>query len=335
MKSALLLLSFFILQILNAQVSDFKAIDFNRADNIAKLNEGRSLNNLPILAHHLTNKLDTDVEKFRAIYMWVCQNIKGDTKQHRLVSRKRHRHKNDSIGYLQWNDSYKKTTIKRLLEHKKTMCTGYAYLIKELSFLANIECEIIDGYGRSVTSNVEALEMANHSWNAVKLKDKWYLCDATWSSGYSLDNSIFVKDYNDGYFLTDPALFAKNHHPIHKKWFLDTALADTKFVAAPLVYGETFKHQITPISPAQLNIKTTIDHEVNFSFKTLNHISDDRINLIQYYGTNEKAFKIYNLKNENGLISFKYNFKNKGIYDIHLKIDKDIVASYTFEVSKN
>src|SRR5690606_12898203 len=127
-------------------------------------------------------------------------------------------------------------------KNKKTMCTGYAYLIKEMCFLANIESKIIDGYGRTTASNVDSLETINHSWNAVKLNNKWYLCDATWSSGYTLNNYLFIKDYNDGYFLTDPILFATNHYPIDKKWFLNITLEQSEFESPPLVYGELFKH---------------------------------------------------------------------------------------------
>lgn len=208
MKRLFIILFIFLSSITNAQVSDFKDIDFAKADNVAKLNQGHSLQNLPILAHTLTKNLSTDVEKFRAIYVWVSNNISGDSNVESKIFRKRNKFKTDSIGYVNWNNQYQKTAFKKLLKQKRTMCTGYAYLIKELSFLANIECVIVDGYGRSVFSNVESLDMANHSWNAVKLNNKWYLCDATWSSGYFLDH-VFIKDYNDGYFLADPVLFAK------------------------------------------------------------------------------------------------------------------------------
>ncbi|WP_439150877.1 transglutaminase domain-containing protein [Winogradskyella sp.] len=200
-----------------AQISDFKHIDFTKVDNIVKLHEGNELNNLPLLAHKLTSKLPTGVEKFRAIYLWVCLNINGDAYQHNKVSRKRKKFKNDSLGYIAWNEDFKKIAFKKLLKYKTIMCTGYAYLIKELCFIADIECEIIDGYARSFETNVEALKSINHSWNAVKLNNKWYLCDATWSSGYMINGSIFVKDYNNGYFLTDPILFAKNHYPLRQK----------------------------------------------------------------------------------------------------------------------
>jgi len=63
---------------LEAQISDFKNINFKNADNIAFNYRGNDLSNLPELAHNLTHNLTTDVEKFRAIYTWVCTNIKAD-----------------------------------------------------------------------------------------------------------------------------------------------------------------------------------------------------------------------------------------------------------------
>jgi hypothetical protein len=335
MKNAFFFFLIFIINSSNAQVSDFKTIDFTLADNIAKLNEGSSLYNLPLLAHKLTFKLPTEAEKFRAIYTWVCNNITGDSNQHNKVSKKRRKLKNDSIGYIKWNNEYKKIAFKKLLKYKKTMCTGYAYLIKELCFLANIKCKIVNGYGRAVESNIEKLESVNHSWNAVKLNNKWYLCDATWSSGYMINESLFVQDYNDGYFLTDPILFAKNHFPIQKKWFLNDNLINTEFIASPIVYGKTFEHKIIPISPKELNTTTKKNEEISFIFKLLKNISTDKISLIQIYGINKKPFKIYNLKNENGLIMFNYTFTHKGFYDVHLKIENDIVATYTIKVTKS
>ncbi|MFD2823248.1 transglutaminase domain-containing protein [Lacinutrix iliipiscaria] len=335
MKKIFLFISILIINSSNAQVSDFKTIDFTRADNIAKLNEGAPLNNLPLLVHNLTFNLPTKVEKFRAIYSWVCNNIKGDASQDHKVEKKLIKLKNDSLAYIKWSNQYKKVAFKKLVKHKKTMCTGYAYLIKELCFLANIDCEIVNGYGRTVNSNIEKLELANHSWNAVKLNNKWYLCDATWSSGYSTETDDFVQDYNDGYFLTDPVLFAQSHYPIQKKWLLDEALINTEFVASPIVYGETFLHKIIPISPKELNSSATTNEEINFSFKPLKQTSLGQIALIQYLGIKEISLKIYDLKTEHGIISFKHQFKHKGLYDVHLKIGNDIVATYTINVTKD
>ncbi|WAC01908.1 hypothetical protein N7U66_18980 [Lacinutrix neustonica] len=334
MHNILLLAIIVAFNISNAQVSDFKTIDFTKADNTAKINQGHSLENLPLLAYKLTHNLTTDVEKLRAIYTWVSTNIKGDSNQDEKVIRKRKKLQNDSIGYMKWNNQYKKITFKKLLKHKKTICTGYAYLMKELCFTAHIQCKIINGYGRTVASNIEALELANHSWNAIKLNNKWYLCDATWSSGYMVSGAFFVRDYNDGYFLTEPLLFGRNHYPLEKKWFLNDTLIQSEFIAAPLIYGETFKHKIIPIYPETLNTIIKKDDEISFRFKALNAVSEGNISLIQFYGVSAIPFKVYDLKNENGWISFKYRFKHKGFYDVHLKIGDDIVATYTIEVTK-
>ena len=333
MKTIRLLILLLFINTGYAQVSDFKTIDFTMAENTAKLYEGRDLDNLALLAHQLTYKLSTDIEKFRSIYTWVCHNIKGDSKQDNVVAAKIREFKNDSIGYLKWNNKYKKIAFKKLLNQKKTMCTGYAYLIKELCYLANIECEIINGYGRTTETNTSELELTNHSWNAVKLNNKWYLCDPTWSSGYLSEETRFVKDYNDGYFLTDPILFAKNHYPLEKKWLLDETLINTEFVASPLVYAEAFKHQIIPMTPDKMDVTIKKNSEVNFSFKALKGASTEAISLIQFSGFKERPFKIYDLKSEDNLIQFKYLFKHKGSYDVHLKINDDIVATYVINVT--
>ncbi|WP_025739918.1 transglutaminase domain-containing protein [Aquimarina pacifica] len=333
MKTSIyILLLILIHNSLFAQVSDFKSIDFTKADNIAKLNKNAPIDNLPLLAYNLTHKLSTKVEKFRAIYSWVCHNIKGDNTQHTKVNNKRKKLKEDSISFMKWNNSYKKIAFKKLRTHKRTMCTGYAYLIKELCYLAEIESVIIDGYGRSIDSNINELEIQNHSWNAVKLNKKWYLCDATWSSGYMNVYNRFVNEYNDGYFLTDPILFGKNHFPSEQKWSFDKDLTALAFVRAPMVYGETFEHKITPLIPKKLDLSIHKDDEIKFGFKTSNTILNKNISLIYYIGNEEKKLKIYNIRNENNIISFNCTFKNKGTYDTHLKINGDIVATYTIKV---
>ncbi len=327
------IIGFFAIQLSYAQVSDFDDIDFTRADNIAKLNEGESLKNLPLLAFNLTSKLHTQAEKFRAIYTWVCLNVRGDIRQNIKIEKKRKRFKSDSLEYIKWNEEYKKTAFKKLLKHKKTMCTGYAYLLKELCFLSNIDCKIINGYGITVEANVEKLELVNHSWNAVKLNNKWYLCDATWSSGYSNGENVFIKEFNDGYFLTEPVLFAKSHYPIEKKWLLDSALLKSAFVPSPVVYSDTYKYKIIPIAPTKLNVEVLKNTEINFTLKTLKAIKKETISLIQFLGNKEERLKIYDFKYIDGFIQFKHTFTRKGLHDIHIKVNDDIVLTYVVEVS--
>ncbi|RZN82171.1 MAG: hypothetical protein EVB11_09275 [Winogradskyella sp.] len=316
-----------------SQISDFSQVNFTKADNIAKLNKGANLKKMGDLVYKLTYKLTTDVEKFRAIHSWVCQNITGDYTQHTKPLRKRKRLKSNYEAFLAWNNKYKKKAFRKLIRHKRTMCTGYAYIIKELCFLAGIEAKIIDGYARTADANINQLDFQNHSWNAVKLNNKWYLCDATWSSGYMNEESMFVEDYNNGYFLAEPLLFAKNHYPIEKKWFLIDSLINTEFKPGPIVYGEAFKYNVTPIYPNELNINTQKGNEVNFSIKS-DKSALDKVSLLHTYRKGEKTLKITDVKSDNGFIKFKYKFKNRGFYDIHLQINDNIIASYTVKVIK-
>lgn len=334
MKNSFFILSFLCIITLNAQINDFKDVDFTKADNIAKLNNGENLKNLPLLTYKLTNKLPTDVEKFRAIYSWICHNVKGDFRLHSNVTNKRIKFKNDSTSFLNWNRSYKKIIFQKLLKHKKTMCTGYAYLLEQMAKIANIECKIIDGYGRGNSTNINNLDFVNHSWNAVKLNNKWYLCDATWSSGYMVGNGIFINDYNDGYFLTKPSLFAKNHFPLNKKWLLTTTISEYQFLNAPIVYGELFKYKIDEIRPKNLNFTVKKNTDIDFSYQTLNNLSKNRINLVFYSGNIEKKLTVHNKSNSKNSLKFTTKFKNRGTYDIHLKINNDIVLTHTVKVIK-
>ena len=173
---------FFVLQT-QSQVWDYNTIDFSDADKRALANKGASLDDLQGLVYNLTKDLKTDAERFRSIYMWVCSNVKNDYGLYAKNKRKRKKYQDDSLKLEAWNDKFKKRIFKTLLRRKRTICTGYAYIVQTLSQLANIDCRIINGFGKTSTGDIEDYKYPNHSWNAVKLNDKWYLCDPTWASG--------------------------------------------------------------------------------------------------------------------------------------------------------
>ncbi|WP_282049261.1 transglutaminase domain-containing protein [Maribacter aquivivus] len=240
-----------------AQRSDFNHIDFKKADSIANYYKDASLRNLPILTHNLTTSLETNVEKFRAIYTWISTNIANDYSSYVKISTKRKRFAKDRQAFLDWNTSIRPKVFKSLLEDQKTACTGYAYLVKEMANLAGFNCDIIDGYGRTPTLLLEEDSPPNHSWNKIKINEKWYLCDATWSAGQTMiinGTPLFQQDYFDGYFLADAELFAKNHFPIQKEenQLIKKENLDA-FIAGPVIYKEAFLAPIIPIAPVAMH----------------------------------------------------------------------------------
>ena len=221
MKCILYFLIFTFALTLHAQRTDFNEISFEKADKIAQRYKGEDLYSLPILTLRLTAQLETDVERFRAIYSWVCRNIKGDYNLTSENEHKRRKFKNSPEALALWNEQCKRQVFKRLREDKETLCTGYAFLVKDLANLAGIECEIVHGYGRMNGAKFADTAMANHSWNAVKLNGKWYLCDATWSSGIiDMNTYLFEFDFDDSFFLMHPQEFAKSHQPTEQQWTL-------------------------------------------------------------------------------------------------------------------
>lgn len=222
---------------LPAQIPAYKAATFYKADSVASLYPKHSLANLKSLADKLTQPFTTDIDKFRAIYSWVCTNIENDYGLYEKNTSRRKKLKDRPKELQQWNKKVNPRFFQKLVRQHQTVCTGYAYLVQELSFHAGLTCRIIDGYGRTSKTNVGGPGIANHSWNAIQLTDQWYLCDATWSSGaIDTEQKKFIQQFDDAYFLTPPSLFALNHYPLDSTWLL---LKDKptlqEFLHAPLV----------------------------------------------------------------------------------------------------
>lgn len=316
-----------------SQSSDFDHFNFKKADSIALHLQGESLQNLPVLTHQLTSNLATDVEKFRAIYTWVSTNIKNDYPSSRLTSNKRRKIPKDSLAFLAWNDKNAPKMIEKLRSKKETACTGYAYLIREMAALAGIESKIVDGFGRTATTNLSTHSQANHSWNMVKLNNKWYLCDATWSAGKTLiveNEPVFTFNYNDGYFLADPELFIKNHFPLQiENTLLSKNPTFEDFLAGPLVYNGAFKKQLISIAPSRMRFEVSKKEAVFFSIQFPDKELLTEIHIVLNDSQTPETINITDKRNP---YVFSYSFQRKGVYDVHLSVDNTIVATYVVKV---
>lgn len=335
MKHILIISSFIFTVYCTAQQSDFKDINFKKADSIALYYKNEALDNLPLLAYQLTENLTTDTERFRAIYMWVCSNIANDYKLYIRNKHQRRRYKNDLEKLNAWNTRFSKTLFKTLQKRKRTVCTGYAYLVRELASFADIDCKIVQGYSKTSTTEIDKLTAPNHSWNAVKLNGKWYLCDPTWASGIvNPETNRFQFQYNDGYFLTTPALFALNHFPSDKSWLLTTANTTTfkQFLAAPIVYGSAFSKLESHDSPKQLHQNVLKYEVVHFKYLVKDNISTSETYFLRYDGNYITKKLPIALKSTNGILELDYQFTKTGMYDLHLYIENKLIATYTFNV---
>jgi hypothetical protein len=121
--------------------------------------------------------------------------------------------------------------------------------------------------------------IANHSWNAIYPDDEWHLCDATWSGGFiAPEQKNFIKQFNDAYFLTSPALFALNHHPLDSAWIL---LKDKPtlqaFLNGPLVYKSAVHYKVLPIFPKTFHIEAIKGKNITFRFMKESNLKIEKV----------------------------------------------------------
>ena len=319
-----------------AQKSDFSHINFEKADQLALQYRDADLTNLPELVRNLTDGLETDVERFRAIYLWTCQNIKNDYGLYAKNKRKRERFSEDTLKLEAWNEKFKKKIFKTLLKRKRTICTGYAYMVASLCQLVNIKCVIVNGFAKPSSGNSEDLKDPNHSWNAVKLNNKWYLCDPTWASGVQdVKTGRFQFNYNDGLFLASPQLFAINHFPLEEQWFLSEDKPTFEdFVLSPILYNDAYTLLEAHQNPTKLINEVTENYTANFKYELKDKINPNDISMLIDNGFTKSTLNIDASNIEDNTLIIDYTFNKRGQYDMHLIYKDSYIATYVFKVKR-
>jgi hypothetical protein len=317
-----------------AQQAHIPAGKWAKADSVAACYPGYAVTNLKALSDKLTLPLTTDVEKFRAIYTWVCANIENDytlfkTNQHQTAKLK-----DDPAALDVWRREFSQRVFQVLARHNRTICTGYAYLLRELAHHAGIRCVIVHGYGRTAQANIRGAGNVNHSWNAVQLDGRWYLCDATWSSG-AIDptQGIFIKNYSDNYFLADPALFVRNHYPV------DTAYITLRdkpplqaFLHAPLIYDNIYKYKTVPLTPSTFDVDVVKGEPVMFEFRKDDGAAMGRVAVRKGNSSEDVMVVAVDSSEVTNHYCFDYTFHTRGRQVVHVLIDDQYAWTYTVQV---
>ncbi|KAJ1089135.1 hypothetical protein NDU88_002286 [Pleurodeles waltl] len=152
----------------------------------------------------LLKEAHTELEKIRAIFIWICHHIEYDV-----------------VGFH--NKGARSGDAKDVLQSRKGVCAGYAGLFQQMCRLTGIQCEEISGYAKGYGYRIGKKFSGDpdHAWNAVHLKGRWHLLDSTWAAGNVDGNCAHFKfEFNEFYFLTHPALFIEHHFPEDKDWQL-------------------------------------------------------------------------------------------------------------------
>jgi len=110
-----------------AQRHDFWNINFRKADSIATVHENRGLKNPEKLAEDLAMNLTTDVEKFRAIFRWITDNIHYDLNLFNEISEKQRRFRYDRNCLVRKSDLTTKYNASFIISNRQFATAMHLY----------------------------------------------------------------------------------------------------------------------------------------------------------------------------------------------------------------
>jgi len=199
---SLFILTFFFLSPIYGQSRE-NEVQFDHVDQHVKDISRQLIFHPDILVDSLTYPFKSDMDKVRAIFVWIATNI-----EYNFVAFQ------NNIELVQ--------NVNEVLVSGKALCYGYSLVFQEFCKQADIKCQIIEGYAKGLGYRKgDKFEKPNHAWNAVKLEDEWYLMDVTWASGVprQLNSGERIIDL-ETFFMTDPKEFIKKHLPEDPTWQL-------------------------------------------------------------------------------------------------------------------
>ncbi|XP_074516948.1 kyphoscoliosis peptidase [Sebastes fasciatus] len=202
------------------------------------------------IAQGITQGARNELERLRAIWVWLCHNIEYDVS-----------------GYL--GRSQKLSSPEEVIAAGRGVCCGYACLCTEMCREVGIECQEVPGHSKGI-GYLQGQSLQNvksdHLWNSVLLGGQWFLLDACWGAGrVDMEHESFVKRFDDFYFLTDPEEFIDSHFPDEEKWqLLDTPIPLEEFESRVFKTSAFFTMGLRLIQPHQCRI-VTVDGEANVS----------------------------------------------------------------------
>ncbi|KAM5165096.1 uncharacterized protein ACMZJ9_007519 [Mantella aurantiaca] len=178
------------LKSLQMDLNNFQKLDLHAA----KINANGTLGQL---VNELILDANTELEKTRVFWIWICYHIEYDTaglKNKALVS----------------------LDPDLVFQTRKGTSFGYCSLFERMCSLATIQCKTVSGFSKGASYKAGQMISgdSDHTWNMVYLEGRWHLLDITWGAGHVDENiSKFTFQYNEFYFLTHPALFIEEHYP--------------------------------------------------------------------------------------------------------------------------
>jgi len=288
------------------------------------------------LARQLTAPYTTDLEKVRAIFRWITENIAYAARPRFAVSRSALRYKQLPMDTLLAMKSVDEIVAYTVMQKRTAVCNGYARLFKTLCDYSGIRAEVVSGYARGGFGNPAF--RSNHSWNAVYVDSAWHLVDATWASGFITYADEFIKQYDDYYFFPAPEQFIRSHYPEDLKWsLLDNPPTLREFYQAPFKMTAFMKYGIGSYAPASGVIEAAIGDTVQFRFDLKNTITASmapELNADSMQLNRLPSWDFIKPAIVGNQVSYSYAVQSETVEWIHLVYNDDVILRYRLNIRK-
>lgn len=189
---------------------------FATIDDHALHSSKESEKDIATLAKFLREGTKTDLDRARAIYVWLAKNISYDAN-----------------GYN--NANYGDGSAEAVLKNRIAVCEGFSNLFLALGKAMGLEIEKVTGYAKGYGfAKTAAFKQTNHAWNRIKINGEWRIFDATWGEGYAENiggKVVCTKQFDNYWFNVDPYRAIFDHFP------QDVALAGVQ----PAIDLETYR----------------------------------------------------------------------------------------------
>lgn len=304
--------------------------DIKKIDRKEKLSETLTP---AVLAQQLTLPYSNDLQKVKAIFYWITENISYRTRSIRI------RKKISPVLVEETSDTaalkpLDERVAENVLDERVAVCDGYARLFKTLCIYSGIQAEVINGYARTEATKRIQRFRPNHSWNAVLIDSVWKLLDVTWASGYiSWHGGEFVRQLDEQYFLSTPEQFIREHYPDDLRWTLmDDPPLMPEFRHSPFKQKSFSKYQITSYNPEKGVIEVSGGDTILIELETANAEKDRQVSSDPFldttlYSTATSALLVPSM-GMNGKIIYTYIANSPTVQWLYILYNDDIILRY-------
>ncbi|KAJ1924127.1 hypothetical protein IWQ60_005421 [Tieghemiomyces parasiticus] len=224
---------------------DLERYDFGKVDRYARHVRYTSTNLTPELLSdkYLTRPFATNLEKLRAIFVWIVVNVTWD-------------HTVPASG----DDPSRSLTpdadgAPAVLQRRRCRQEGFANLFRAMAGAIDVDAPLVSGYVRGPLDRYTGHDYPgpNQSWNVLRLESGEYRfvdCGAAALAFFKsqLDRDSADRDavpLDDFYFLTRPEHLVCTHFPVHPDHqFLQPPLTLPNFWALPYLRGGYFRQRV-------------------------------------------------------------------------------------------